>query len=109
MASTQCGTPAYMAPETLEDVPVYNHQADLWSLGCVIFEMCCLKPAFSGGRRSIIEKIFRAEYGPAPETAIQVHARLLALVASLLIIQSDLRISADTILSRYKQTVTFDF
>ena len=33
MASTRCGTPAYMAPETLEDDPVYNHTADLWSLG----------------------------------------------------------------------------
>ncbi len=100
MASTQCGTPAYMAPETLEDIPVYNHQADLWSLGCVIFAMCCLKPAFSGGRRSIIEKISRAEYGPAQDAAIQVHAPLLALVPKLIIIQSDLRMSADKILSR---------
>ena len=103
MASTQCGTPAYMAPETLEDIPVYNHQADLWSLGCVIFEMCCLKPAFSGGRRSIMEKIFRAEYGPCPDVAMQVHSRLLAIVPRLIIIECDLRISADTILFRYLQ------
>ena len=80
MASTRCGTPAHMAPETLEDVPVYNHQADLWSLGCVLFEMCCLKPAFSGGRRSIIEKILKAEFGPAQDAATNVHAQLLALV-----------------------------
>ena len=101
MASTQCGTPAYMAPETLEDDPVYNHQADLWSLGCVIFEMCCLKPAFSGGRRSIIEKISRAEYGPPQDAAMKVHAYFLKeIVPKLITIQCDLRISADTILSR---------
>ena len=33
MASSKCGTPAYMAPETLEDQPTYNHKADMWSIG----------------------------------------------------------------------------
>ena len=33
MASSKCGTPAYMAPETLEDHPIYNHKADMWSIG----------------------------------------------------------------------------
>ena len=33
MASSKCGTPTYMAPETLDDHPVYNHKADMWSIG----------------------------------------------------------------------------
>ena len=99
MASTQCGTPAYMAPELLEDKPVYNHTADLWSLGCVLYEMCTLELAFSGGRRSIIEKISRGEYGPAQDAAIRAHRFILTEIVPHLL-NLDMRIGADTILYR---------
>ena len=101
MASTRCGTPAYMAPETLEDFPVYNHTADLWSLGCVLWEICTLQQAFSGGRKTIIEKISRGEYGPAIPTAIRLHQFLLKhIIPKLLRINSETRIGAKQILSR---------
>ncbi|RZF42642.1 hypothetical protein LSTR_LSTR001437 [Laodelphax striatellus] len=32
------GTPLYMAPELIEESP-YDHNADLWSLGCIAYEM----------------------------------------------------------------------
>ena len=102
MASTKCGTPAYMAPETLEEVPVYNHTADLWSLGCVLFEICTLKQAFSGkSLRTILDKISRGEYGPAPAAANIAHLFLLKeTIPKLLKIDHKSRIGADTILSR---------
>jgi len=101
MASTQCGTPAYMAPELLEDKPVYNHTADLWSLGCVLYEMCTLERAFDGGRRSIIERILRAEYGPTHSTALRVHRVILTeIVPRLLKINHNMRMGADKIHSR---------
>ena len=100
MASTRCGTPNYMAPETLEDDPLYNHQADLWSLGCVLYEMCTLDRAFNGGRRSIIEKISRGEYRPAQDAAMRVHWVILWIIQDLLKINPDMRIDAETILYR---------
>ena len=101
MASTRCGTPNYMAPETLEDDPMYNHQADLWSLGCVLYELCTLYRAFNGGRRSIIEKISRGEYRPAQDAAMIAHRFILIrFVPNLLKINPDMRMSADAILSR---------
>lgn len=39
------GTPLYMAPEILSESP-YDHQADLWSLGCIIYEAMVGKPPF---------------------------------------------------------------
>jgi NIMA (never in mitosis gene a)-related kinase len=45
LLQTQTGTPYYASPEVWNEEP-YNHKSDIWSLGCVIFEMCALKPPF---------------------------------------------------------------
>ncbi|KAI4461070.1 protein kinase related [Holotrichia oblita] len=39
------GTPLYMAPELIEEQP-YDHNVDLWSLGCIIYELLVGKPPF---------------------------------------------------------------
>ena len=45
-AYTQTGTPYYASPEVWRDEP-YNVKTDIWSLGCVMYEMCMLRPPFS--------------------------------------------------------------
>ena len=42
---TQTGTPYYASPEVWRDEP-YSFYSDMWSLGCVLYEMICLKPPF---------------------------------------------------------------
>nr|CAD7570828.1 unnamed protein product [Timema californicum] len=39
------GTPLYMAPELIEEHP-YDHTADLWSLGCIVYELLVGSPPF---------------------------------------------------------------
>lgn len=46
-AHTAIGTPQYLAPEVFQSNP-YSFSADVWSLGCLLFELANLTPAFSG-------------------------------------------------------------
>jgi len=45
MLQTQTGTPYYCSPEVWQGRP-YDYRSDLWSAGCVLFEMCALTPPF---------------------------------------------------------------
>jgi len=44
---TQIGTPYYMSPEIWANRP-YDKSADLWAVGCTIYELCALRPPFVG-------------------------------------------------------------
>ena len=41
MAYTQTGTPYYASPEIWLDKP-YDYKSDVWSLGCILYELCQL-------------------------------------------------------------------
>ena len=45
MLQTQTGTPYYASPEVWKDKP-YDSKSDIWSVGCVLYEMCALNPPF---------------------------------------------------------------
>ena len=54
LGCTQTGTPYYASPEVWKDNP-YNLKSDIWSLGCVVYEMCMLKTPF---RAETMEGLF---------------------------------------------------
>lgn len=67
LAHTAIGTPYYLSPEICESKP-YDYKSDIWSLGCVIYEMCTLRHAFDSRHiRGLILKIIKAEFLPIPK------------------------------------------
>jgi serine/threonine-protein kinase len=63
------GTPSYMSPEQLKDEVVGN-ESDIFSLGCVLYELLTGKRAFSGDKVfAIIYKIINEE--PVPITDLR--------------------------------------
>ncbi|SCU87735.1 LAMI_0D07272g1_1 [Lachancea mirantina] len=60
LAETLCGSPLYMAPEIL-NYQKYNAKADLWSVGTVLYEMCCGRPPFKAANHlELYKKIKKA-------------------------------------------------
>ena len=60
---TQTGTPYYASPEVWNDKP-YDSKSDIWSMGCVIYEMAALKPPFraedmDGLYKKVTEGVFK--------------------------------------------------
>ena len=47
IAFTQAGTPYYASPEVWLDKS-YDNKSDIWSIGCIIYELCMLKTPFRG-------------------------------------------------------------
>ena len=76
LARTCIGTPYYLSPEICENRP-YNNKSDVWSLGCVLYEMLTLKHAFeAGSMKNLVLKIIRGSYPPVPPR-YSADARLL--------------------------------
>ena len=53
---TQTGTPYYASPEVWDEKP-YDNKSDIWSLGCVAYEMLTLHPPF---RAKDMEQLYNA-------------------------------------------------
>ncbi|XP_042724068.1 serine/threonine-protein kinase Nek5-like isoform X3 [Lagopus leucura] len=63
-ACTCVGTPYYLSPEICENRP-YNNKTDIWSLGCVLYELCALKHPFEGNSlHQLVLKICRGYFHP---------------------------------------------
>jgi serine/threonine-protein kinase len=59
------GTPQYMAPEQWRDTAQVDWYADAYSLGCVMFEMCCGRTPFIA--KTIPEAYARHAEDPVPQ------------------------------------------
>jgi hypothetical protein len=90
-ASTYVGTPYYMSPEVCSSER-YSMASDIWSLGCLIYELCTLSPPFNA--RSHIELFNKIKIGKYPPLPPVYSAELQKVVASCL--QTNPNIRPDT-------------
>ncbi|KAG5191840.1 kinase-like domain-containing protein [Tribonema minus] len=67
-AHSKVGTPLYMSPEVLRGGG-YDWKSDIWSLGCILYELAMLRSPFKGeglNLYSLFQKISQGDYAPLP-------------------------------------------
>lgn len=81
LAETQTGTPYYASPEVWNDKP-YGAKSDIWSLGCVIYEMAALAPPFVAPNLGGLFKKITTGYFPRIPTSYSKELQMI--ISSLL-------------------------
>ncbi|EGB09382.1 hypothetical protein AURANDRAFT_24022, partial [Aureococcus anophagefferens] len=83
---TQIGTPYYMSPEVWLNKP-YGMSSDIWALGCLVYELCALRPPFVGntfaqlkqgvlvGKYPAVPRAFSYEMSAMIAKMVRVNAR----------------------------------
>lgn len=91
------GTPYYIAPEVLKRS--YNHTADVWSLGIILYALMCAEPPFGGdSERRIYRRILSEQVPFASEFWVLRSSHVQSLVYRILTKNPDNRPSVDSIL-----------
>ncbi len=66
-AFSQVGTPLYFSPELCKEEP-YNEKSDVWSFGCLMYEMACLRKPFEAKTTmALMQKICFTEPPKIPD------------------------------------------
>ena len=82
---TSCGTPYYVSPEIAAGEKRYDYNADIWSLGVVLYELITFnKPWYDAtlSTQEFFKLVFTTDYPPLPK---KTDPRLQYLVSIMLI------------------------
>lgn len=94
MLKTQTGTPFYACPEIYQSQP-YDEKADIWSLGCLFYELCMLNPPFDAdGVADLSLRIRSGAYDPPHK---KFGSDLILLISKMLSLNPANRPSAQEI------------
>ncbi|KPP61669.1 serine/threonine-protein kinase Nek2-like [Scleropages formosus] len=94
-AQTFVGTPYYMSPEQINRLS-YDEKSDIWSLGCLVYELCALSPPFTAyNQKELAEKICVGKFRRIPYV---YSSELNTLLSRMLHLKDYMRPSVESIL-----------
>lgn len=114
LCMTQTGTPYYASPEVWRDMP-YDTKSDIWSLGCVLYEVASLHPPFRAddmeglyrtvlkGKYARIPKIYSDDLADVLDCMLQVNPRHRPSVDDLLKMPKIQTHMSSDVLAKFKE------
>lgn len=95
-AQSHVGTPYYMSPEQIQNKE-YNEKSDMWSLGCIVYEMAMLSPPFRA--QNYLELAIVIKGGKYTRVATRDYsAELEECVAMMLAVDTERRAAVEELL-----------
>jgi len=95
-ASTHVGTPYYMSPEQINESR-YNEKSDIWSAGCLLYEMSALRPPFEAKNHMALAMKIKA--GKIERLPSRYSEELQRVVLWMLTVNSNKRPSVEDLLN----------
>lgn len=84
-AGVSLGTPGFMAPEQIDDAASVDHRADMFSLGCILYQLACGRRPFEGkGQMAVLLATAGGAY-PAPTELVPDLSETVARAISWLL------------------------
>ncbi|CAI5759831.1 unnamed protein product [Candida verbasci] len=101
--NTLCGTPAYVAPEILNNQSNYDKKVDLWSSGVLLYVCLCGFPPFSDelGPPNMKEQILQGKYAFYSPYWDDINDIVLDLISNLLIVDPKERYNVEQTLNHF--------
>ncbi|OMJ82507.1 hypothetical protein SteCoe_16794 [Stentor coeruleus] len=94
MRNTFVGTLHYVAPEVIKNSREIGHEVDLWSLGCIVYQMVVGSYPFTGlCQEGVYENIVNGRF--SFDSDVPVEAK--SLIGSLLVIEPENRLGSNSL------------
>ena len=91
------GTVLYQCPEIIQ-AETYGEKADVWALGCILYQMATLRPPFEGGNPLVVANaIVDGRYKPLDAEAYPPQSLLAEVVRRLLTVEPETRPDIDEV------------
>ena len=105
-ATTFTGTPYYLSPEICRGER-YGIKSDMWSLGCILYEICTFNKPFNGiNICDVISNILKGRFRPFDGLAYSCY--IVGIIVHLLQLDQTMRMSCDEIMTTYDQYIKND-
>ncbi|EJD47872.1 Pkinase-domain-containing protein [Auricularia subglabra TFB-10046 SS5] len=104
-ANTYVGTPYYMSPEVMQE-KAYDSKSDIWSLGCLLYELCALNPPFHEAKtHTELSHFIRS--GRIPPLPRVYSSSLTQVIKAMLNVNPAMRPSAQQLLQHERLDLAF--